>query len=146
MKNTIPLSTKIQEHQVAGIDATLVQPLKGKDSQSALGLESWVTKRDRHMQLINSSIFDKDSEARQKAIERTRRQKTLEKDQREKQKFNKHLQSLGAHPERLSLLSSPFPVVNELAINDLRFKISDSGDKLLRMLSAWKNTWSLIRY
>ena len=142
LKNTASPSTNTQEHQVqlAGADSALVQSFEGEDSQPSPGLTSWVTKRDRHMQLINSSIFDKESEARKKAIERTRLQKTLERDRREKQKLNKHLQSLDAHPGRLSLPSSLFPAVNELTINGLRFKVSDSGNKLLRMLSAWNST------
>lgn len=88
------------------------------------------------MQLINSSIFDKDSEARKRAIEHTRRQKILERDQREKQKFNKHIQTLAAHPGRSSLPAPFVPAINELTINGLPFKVSDCGSKLLRMSSA----------
>ncbi|KAL9121819.1 MAG: hypothetical protein Q9187_001626 [Circinaria calcarea] len=88
------------------------------------------------MQLINSSIFDKDSEARKRAIEHTRCQKILERDQREKQKFSNHIQTLATHPGRSSLPASFVPAINELTINGLRFKVSDSGSKLLRISST----------
>ena len=138
LNNMSSTSTNTQEDQAqsADPDAPLAQPLEGEGNQTSPGLTSWVTKRDRHMQLINSSIFDRNSEARKRAIERTRRQKILERDQREKQRFNKHLQLLAARPRPSSLPSSPFPVVNELTIHGLRFKVSDSGNKLLRMSSA----------
>ena len=93
----------------------------------------WVTKRDRHMQLINSSIYDKDSQARNKAIEETRRQKLLRKDQREKQKIERRLGTLTTHPSQKVAGSA----VHEISINGLRFHVADSGSKLVRIRGGY---------
>ena len=104
----------------------------GAPSTSATG---WVTKRDRHVQLINSSIFDKESELRNKAIEKTRRQKAYDKDQREKRKINRHLQTLSMATRQPP---SPYPprtvsAVDQIAINGLQFQVCDGGSKLFRL-------------
>lgn len=87
----------------------------------------WVTKRDRHMQLINSSVYDKESQARNKAIEETRRQKLLQRDQREKQKIERHLVTLASRAGQAT------NVVHEISINGLRFSVADGGCKLVRI-------------
>ena len=94
---------------------------------SLQSINGWVTKRDRHMQLINSSVYDKETQARNKAIEETRRQKALEKDQREKQKIERHLNTLTSRPGRAANL------LHEISINGLRFQVADGGSKLVRV-------------
>ena len=89
----------------------------------------WVTKRDRHMQLINSSIFDKETQLRNKAIEETQKQRSLRKDQREKQRIERHLKALSAYPD----LNKGTPTIHELLINGLRFQVLDGGSKLARI-------------
>ena len=87
----------------------------------------WVTKNDRHMQLINSSVYDKESQARNRAIEETRRQKALRRDQREKQKIERHLDTLTSRAGQATVVS------HELSINGLRFQVADGGSKLVRI-------------
>ena len=87
----------------------------------------WVTKRDRHMQLINSSVYDKETQTRNKAIEETRRQKALQKDRREKQKIERHLNAL------TSRAGSATDIIHEVSINGLRFHVADGGSKLVRI-------------
>ena len=91
----------------------------------------WVTKRDRHMQLINSSIYDKETQVRNKAIEETRRQKALKRDEREKQKIQRHLKTLNAQPSQ----DIATPAVYDILINGLRFQVLDGGSKLARIRS-----------
>jgi hypothetical protein len=91
----------------------------------------WVTKRDRHMQLINSSIYDKEIQVRNKAIEETRRQKALKRDEREKQKIQRHLTTLNAQPSQ----NIATPDVHDVLINGLRFQVLDGGSKLARIRS-----------
>lgn len=88
----------------------------------------WVTKRDRHVQLISSSVYDKETQARNKAIEQTRRQKALQKDRREKQKIERHLDALTS---RVGQATND--VAHELSINGLRFHVADGGSKLVRI-------------
>ena len=89
--------------------------------------DRWVTKRDRHMQLINSSVYDKEIQARNKAIEETRRLKALQKDQREKQKIERHLNALTSRAGQAT------NVVHEVSINGLKFHVADGGSKLVRI-------------
>ena len=90
---------------------------------------SWVAKRDRHMQLINSSIYDKEAQVRTKAIEETRRQKALRKDQREKQKVERHLKTLGVLVDQKVAV----PTMRDITIDGLRFHILNGGSKLARI-------------
>lgn len=94
----------------------------------------WITKRDRHMQLINSSVFDKETQARSKAIEETRRQKAQQRDQREKLKIEKHLQFLSAAEQpSASWPTTPKSMLHELIINGIHFQVVDGGSKLSRV-------------
>ena len=96
---------------------------------SAAAREGFVSKHDRHMQLINTSIYDKETQQRNKAIEETRRQKALRRDQREKLKIRKHFQT----PGKDSGTATSAPVNHELTIDGLRFLVLDGGSKLARM-------------
>jgi len=100
--------------------------------QSATG---WVTKHDRHMQLINSSVFDKETQIRNKAIDQTRRQRALQRDQREKYKINKHLRGLVGHAGRSSAIPTVTvsPIVHEIQLEGLRFHVMEGGSKLARI-------------
>ena len=112
--NCIPTNTKI---------------FRSEDEEpiSVQSTDRWVTKRDRHMQLINSSVYDKETQARNKAMEETRRQKALEKDQREKHKIARHLKTL------TSCAGQASDVAHEVLINGLRFQVADGGSKLVRI-------------
>ena len=108
----------------------------GEDNreQSLEQKSGWITKRDRHMQLINSSVFDKETQLRSKAIEETRRQRAQQRDQREKLKIKKHLQFLSA-AERptASYPTSQKSMLHELIINGIHFLVVDGGSKLSRV-------------
>ncbi|MCJ1486241.1 hypothetical protein MMC06_006418 [Schaereria dolodes] len=93
---------------------------------------SWITKRDRHMQLINSSIFDKETELRTKAIEETRRQKVERKGQREKRKITRHSQLLRAAQDQ-STTQKPTPLFDRIVVNDVQFQVRNGGSKLSRL-------------
>ena len=102
-------------------------PSEDEDPIAMQSTSRWVTKRDRHMQLINSSVYDKETQARNKAIEETRRQKALQKDQREKQKIARHFNTLTFRAGQAT------NVVHEISVNGLRFHIAVGGSKLVRM-------------
>ena len=102
-------------------------PNNGEPSHTAKG---WVMKRDRHMQLINSSIYDKETQNRQKAIEETRKLQAATKDQREKQKIDRHLKTLAFDKNGQS---ASVPLIHEILVNGLRFHVLDGGSKLVRI-------------
>lgn len=109
-------------------DNTL-EPETADRSESPQLAKGWVTKRDRHMQLINSSIYDKEAQTRNKAIEETRKQKAARRDQREKQKIERHLKAITPHSGQGTAMLT----LHEITINGLRFHVLDGGSKLARI-------------
>lgn len=85
--------------------------------------EAFVTKHDRHFQLINTSIYDKEIQQRHKAIEETRRQKVINRDQREQQKIQQHIQ---ANVPRAA------NGIYQITINGIHFSVINDGTKLER--------------
>jgi len=88
---------------------------------------AWVTKQDRHLQLINTTIFEKDSQKRAQAIEQTRQQKLKQRDEREKARIVKHLQR-GTSVRPTGITSN-----NELDVNGIRFRVVQGGSKLVKV-------------
>ncbi len=91
---------------------------------------AWVTKQDRHLQLINTSIYEKDSQKRAKAMEETRQQKLKQRGERERAKFNRHLQRGGHIPTVSRTIDS---IRNyEINVQGIRFRVAKNGSKLLK--------------
>ena len=72
-------------------------------------------------------MYDKETQARNKAMEETRRQKALENDQQEKHKIATHLRTL------TSCAGQASDVAHEVSVNGLRFQVADGGSKLIRI-------------
>jgi hypothetical protein len=94
---------------------------------------AWVTKQDRHLQLINTSIFEKDSQKRTKAIEQTRQQKLKQRDEREKARFNKHLQRGNNYNGASIHVTTSVAANRELDVNGIRFRVTQGGSKLVKV-------------
>lgn len=94
------------------------------------------------MQLINSSIYDKETNLRSKAIDQTRRQVAKRRDVREKLRIHKHLQMIAdsAAATSFSPRLTPNVETHELSINGLRFRVCDGGSKLVRIMSKAQRT------
>lgn len=98
--------------------------------------QKWITKHDRHLQLINKSIFEKDSQSRVKAMEESRKLKLKQKDEREKARFNKHLYGMrgsagkvtGAQPSSTNLAEN-----YEISVQGIRFRVAKNGSKLVKV-------------
>lgn len=99
--------------------------------ESAPPPTSWVSKRDRHMQLISSTIYDKDTENRDKATRESKRQNAFQAQHIEKAKIQRHLQAL-SHGQP-SDSSSVAPTAHKVYINGLSFIVKNGGSKLLRV-------------
>jgi len=92
----------------------------------------WITKHDRHRQLINSSVFERESQNRAKAMEETRRQKLKQRNDLEKSKLSKHLQRLRG----TNFTSSrPADIAGnyELEVQGIRFRVAKNGSKLVKV-------------
>lgn len=96
---------------------------------------SWVTKQDRHLQLINTSIFEKDSQSRAKAIEETRKQKMIEREAREKAKLTRHLHRVAAgvyNGGSAHTRSVSTPSNYEINVQGIQFRVAKNGSKLVK--------------
>ncbi|KAL6230397.1 hypothetical protein BDW75DRAFT_222812 [Aspergillus navahoensis] len=101
---------------------------------------AWVTKHARHMQLINSAVYDKEAQKRVEALEETRKAKAQKKAQMEQAKVLKF-----AHGAGRQFASSSTTQVSaagdssgeyQIFVNDIPFRVSRGGGKLIRVSSA----------
>ncbi|KAG2006449.1 hypothetical protein GB937_008737 [Aspergillus fischeri] len=98
----------------------------------------WVAKRDRHMQLINSAIYDKEAQARAKAMEQTRKAKAEKKARIEQAKVLRYAQGFG-RPHHATTVASQVSATTQphgeyqVYLNDIPFKIAKGGSKLVRV-------------
>lgn len=103
------------------------QPSSGATSDSSTS--SWVAKNDRHRQIINSSIYQKEAQARTRAIEQTLRQKQQQRDDLERTKLINHLHRAGNR-------SAAMPNQYELTVQGIRFAVTKNGSKLVKIPGA----------
>ena len=124
-----PTSSSVTEDEATPDKATASAPdAKSSRTRDSMASQAgWVSKRDRHMQLINSAVYDKEVESRNKAIESTRQKRILRRDHREKQKIMKHLQASSDGTG-----SSKTTASHHLMVNGLRFQVCNGGSKLIR--------------
>lgn len=114
--------------------ATLTEniPPDRDDTEATAGSASgWVAKTGRHLQLINTSVYEKDTQNRAKAMEETRKQKLKQRDDREKTKLHKHIQRLGG-----GNIGGPanHPTANyEIDVQGIRFRVTKNGSKLTKV-------------
>ncbi|KAG6362185.1 hypothetical protein INS49_010415 [Diaporthe citri] len=95
---------------------------------------SWVTRNDRHLQLINSSVFHEQAEARTKAMQQTRLQKQQQKEHRERAKLMNHLKHT-ANPSVAS--ANPASALSyEISVEGIRFRVANNGSKLVKIPGA----------
>ncbi|KMP06953.1 zinc finger domain-containing protein [Coccidioides immitis RMSCC 2394] len=92
----------------------------------------WVAKRDRHMQLINTAIYDQEAQARTKAIEETRKLKAQKKAELEKAKVLRFAQHIVA-PTAEAAAAGVRPDSYKIVIQEIPFQVIKGGSKLIRL-------------
>ncbi|KAJ9137885.1 Zinc finger CCCH domain-containing protein 3 [Pleurostoma richardsiae] len=93
---------------------------------------SWVTKSDRHLQLINSAVYEKEAQARTKAIEQTRLQKQRHKDHQERAKLFRHLSGMGGGAQAVP--ADNHAAANyEIIVDNIPFRVTKNGSKLVKL-------------
>lgn len=128
-------TTEANQHQnqveVASIKppVTVVNDNENGGAKSVPAPSGWVSKRDRHMQLISSKIYDKEFEVRKKAIDQTQRRKAFLKRQKERDQANQYLRSLNDHSS--TTLSAP-RTDYRVVLGGLSFTVMSGGSKLSR--------------
>lgn len=107
---------------------------KSNENEPPQPAGSWVAKRDRHMQLINTSIYDKDTQSRVRAIQETRKLKAQQRDEREKFKINKHIQRFTPKSTQVAGISAleSTHTIHEVTIDGIQFRVTNGGSKLVR--------------
>jgi hypothetical protein len=119
----------------------------GTEHPSGNSASGWVTKTDRHLQLINTTIFEKETLNRAKAIEETRKQKLRQRDEREKAKLMKHLQILGGEHANFARPSSTNTASNyEIEVQGIRFRVTNNGSKLAKVPGEISHTLRALNY
>ncbi|KAK4127080.1 hypothetical protein N657DRAFT_661330 [Parathielavia appendiculata] len=94
---------------------------------------SWVTKNDRHLQLINSNVYKKDAETRTLAMEQTRRQKLALRDKQERAKLISHLNRMVNSGGFGTANQQTTPGKYEIAVQGVRFIVAKNGSKLVKV-------------
>lgn len=92
---------------------------------------AWVSKTDRHLQLINTSVFEKESQQRAKAIEETRQLRLREREERDKKRFTKQLQRSSNNAFVLPATKSINGTI--VKIEGIGFCVTKNGDKLMKV-------------
>ncbi|KAG5931262.1 hypothetical protein E4U53_001862 [Claviceps sorghi] len=98
---------------------------------STPGNPGWVSRIDRHRQLINANVYEKDTQSRVKAIEETRQKKLQSRRNHEKSRFNDYLRNRAGIADATAN-SNPTAGRNELMIEGIRFLVADGGKKLVK--------------
>ena len=97
---------------------------------------SWIAKRDRHKQLINPAVYERETQNRLRNMEETRRLKAIKRDEREKAKINRHLQRLSTKVgDPADVIDRPTPATAfyEIIIHGIRFRVTNGGSRLLKI-------------
>lgn len=111
-----------------------------EDNSRSATPNAWVTKHARHMQLINSTVYDKEAQKRVQALEETRKAKTQKKAQAEQTKVLQFARGVGRQFPAGSAAQAPAPGESpgeyQIILNDIPFRVSRGGGKLIRVSSA----------
>lgn len=111
-----------------------VTPVSDSASSANSAGPSWISKTDRHLQLINTNVYQEQTEARTKAIEQTRLQKLQDKENRERAQFLNHLQQSG-NPSHVSTKPNAAPTY-EVLVDGIKFAVARNGSKLVKLPGA----------
>lgn len=98
----------------------------------------WIAKHDRHRQLINPAVYDKEMMTRTRDMEMTRIAKARQRDEREKIRFAKHLQNLArirAAKESQASRANNGAFAHEVDIQGARYKVTNGGSRLVKITS-----------
>ncbi|GAP86308.2 putative CCCH zinc finger protein [Rosellinia necatrix] len=93
---------------------------------------SWVTKNDRHLQLINRDIYERDSQHRTQAIEQSLKQKHINRGRQEKAQFLGNMRQ--ASGDSVTAYSNPSRSSSryEVEVEGVRFYVTKQGSKLVK--------------
>ncbi|KAI6367960.1 hypothetical protein MCOR25_004749 [Pyricularia grisea] len=94
---------------------------------------SWVTKKDRNLQLINSAVYERESLARSIGAAEARRQKFKMLNQRERAKLLRHFQNGSSHTTMARPATNASATQYEVVIEGIKFHVAKNGSKLVKV-------------
>ncbi|TLS28557.1 hypothetical protein PpBr36_00387 [Pyricularia pennisetigena] len=94
---------------------------------------SWVTKKDRNLQLINSAVYERESLARSTGAAEARRQKFKMLNQRERAKLLRHFQNGSGHAAVTRPATNASATQYEVVIEGIKFHVAKNGSKLVKV-------------
>ncbi|OAQ72420.2 zinc finger domain-containing protein [Pochonia chlamydosporia 170] len=106
---------------------------------STPGSTGWVSRNDRHRQLINANVYEKETQNRAKAMEETRQKKFQGRKQREKTQLKDFLRHQASATDATTN-STPGTGRNEIIIEGIRFHVADGGKKLVKSADQYSAT------
>ncbi|CAK7271033.1 hypothetical protein SEPCBS57363_004408 [Sporothrix epigloea] len=115
-------------------------PAASSDNSSS----AWVARTDRHRQLINADVYEKDAQLRARAIEHTRVQNLQKRDARERAKLQSHLTYLarGSRPtgNNSAAVANTVYSTHQIVIDGISFVVAKNGSKLVKVSGASPET------
>lgn len=115
-RGTVPVS----RHRTLIVNQPKPTDDSSSESTTTTTSSQWVTKRDRHMQLINASVYEERAQARQHDIQETKKQRLLDRqakrDKLERAKLYSFLQRKGQG--------------NQISVNGNLYRVTAQGNKL----------------
>ncbi len=112
-------------NQRASSESTPSTPGASTESQG------WVSKTDRHKQLINANVYEKQAQTRAKAMEETRQRKLKQQRGGEKSRFDDFLRHQSAAAGSVAN-GHANDNIQEILVEGVRFVVTDGGKKLRR--------------
>ncbi|KAM5434334.1 hypothetical protein McanCB21832_003743 [Microsporum canis] len=132
---TLVLNNQSTTSETASSTASPSRPTDELNDPKLGVKSSWIAKRDRHMQLINSSIFDQETQARNKAIAETQRLKAQRKSAREESMVLRHAQSASRFPRSNKGESHSDGKTYTIHVGKVPFQVAQGGSKLISLSS-----------
>lgn len=135
-------STPPHRHKVLVIDTQGNHESLDDDSDMEEGeIPQWIRKDDRHLQLINTSVFDKQTLQRTLAIEKTKRKKIQHRTNQEKGMLARHIQT-GGQGHRQTRKHAAAEGEKYLVVNSIRFLVTEGGSRLIKTDGRSDRTYS----
>ncbi|KAK7414310.1 hypothetical protein QQX98_006827 [Neonectria punicea] len=121
--------TPAHHHRTLHLNAAGGSNNSGSSRNGSETPPGWVARNDRHRQLINANVYEKESQNRTKAIEETRQRKLNGHRYREKTQFNEFLKHQAVASNTLTNTAGR----NEIVIEGIRFCVVEGGKKLVKV-------------
>lgn len=121
-------------HRTLQLNRTNTPPTSAGEGDSSAEGSGWVSKTDRHRQLINADVYAKKSQERARAIEETRKNRARTQRRGEKARLNDFIKSQAGNSPVSGTTSTTGG--HEIMVDGLKFRVLEGGKKLVKVPGA----------